>query len=277
MDWEDLRHFAAFAESGSLSGAARRLGVEHATIGRRIAALEAALGLKLVDRRGRRLTLTADGARVAATGLKMSEEALALRRLADGARATITGEVTISAPPAYGALVLMPKLATLAIEHPGLRLRVIGEARMASLDRREADIAIRLSRPETGDVAIRRIDAMIFRLYASPAYLAATPSSQRRFIGSDGAMETSPQQAAIARLAGGNSFALLADHAEIQLAAAAAGMGIAILPDFMAADDPRLVAIEDGQEPLRRDVFLVVHEDLRQAAPLRAVIDILAS
>lgn len=275
MDWDDLRHFAAYAATGSLSGAARRLGVEHATVSRRIAALEAHLDLKLVDRRGRRVALTADGERVAAVAERMHADMVALERLADGARSDLTGEVTISAPPTYAATVLAPKLAGLRRRYPGLVLRLLGETRTASLDRREADIAIRLNRPDQGDLTILKLGDMAFRLYAGAAYLAATLETERGFIGSGGPMGASPQQAHLAKRAGPRGFGLWSDHSEIQLAFAVAGGGIAMLPDFMAEGREDLVVVRPSDPPLVRPVWLVVHSDIRTAASIRAVIECL--
>lgn len=106
-DWENLRYFAALAQAGTLSGAARQLHVEHATIARRIAALETELNLKLVDRRGRRLSLTVDGERIAALVEHMEKDAQAIDRAAESARSELTGDVTISAPPALAAAMLV--------------------------------------------------------------------------------------------------------------------------------------------------------------------------
>lgn len=275
MDWDDLRHFAAFLAGGSLSAAARQLGVEHATVARRLAALERQLELKLVDRRGRRLVLTPDGERVAAVVERMTDDLQAIERLAGGARSEMTGTVTISAPPAYAAAVIAPKLVPLRRRHPGLSVRILGETRFAALERREADVAIRLSRPEAGDLTATRIGHMRFRLYAHPDYLAATPEIERAFIASDGPMAHAPQQAALARIAAGSAFGFRADQAEIQLALAAAGGGVAILPDFMVAGRSDLVALRPEQPPLLREVWLVVHSDLRAAAPIRAVVECL--
>ncbi len=275
MDWDDLRHFAAFVSAGSLSGAARELRIEHATVARRIATLEARLGLKLVDRRGRRLVLTPDGERVAALAARMGEDVRAVERLAAGARSELSGEVTISAPAAYAAAVLAPKLAELGRRHPGLSIRILGEAHLASLERREADIAVRLSRPERGDLTGVRIGTMAFRLYAAPAYLAETSETDWRFIGNEGPMAGAPQQAALERLSGKDRFAFLADHAEIQVALARAGAGIAMLPDFMIGKDEALVPARPDDPPLLREIWLVFHTDMKASAPVRAVIDCL--
>lgn len=274
MDWEDLRHLTAFATAGSLSRAARQLGVEHATVARRIAALEGRLGLKLVDRRGRRLVLTADGEQVAAVAGRMEADVRAIERISRGARSELRGDVTISAPPAYAAAVLVPPLVRLRERHPDLRIHLLGEARTASLERREADIAVRLTRPEAGDLTVIKIGEMPFRFYASPAYLAGTLERDWRFIGSDGPMAGSPQQVIVEKIAADRGFGFDSDHVEIQLALGLAGGGIVMLPDFMVACRTELIPISD--DPLlMREVWLVVHSDMRNAAPVRAVIECL--
>jgi len=275
MNWENIRYFAALAQAGSLSGAARVLGVEHATVSRRVAALEADLCLKLVDRRGRRLCLTEDGRRIAARAEEMMEDALAVRRLAEGTRTDIAGDVVISAPPGLAAKVLAPVLAGLMHRHPALRLHIHGEIRQAELGRREADIALRRSRPEVGDLTIVKLAALSFRFYASPRYLADTARENWVFVGYHEALDGAPQQRAMRDFAGDRPLAVRAGGNEIQQALARAGAGVAMLPDFAAADDPGLVPALPGQTPLYRDLWLVVHSDMKDAAPVRVVADCL--
>jgi DNA-binding transcriptional LysR family regulator len=272
MDWENLRHFAEFATRGSLAAAARQLGVEHATVARRIAALEEALSLKLIDRRGRRLVLTGAGDRIGAIVERMVKDARAVSRVADGARSELRGKVTISAPPALAVTTLAAPLVALQQEHRALTIHLTGESRTASLERREADVAIRLSRPEAGDLVVMRLGNMAFRLYASPRYLIGKSEGEWSFIGYDAPMNRSPQQLALEKLAAGRPFGFLASSLEIQQAAARAAAGIAMLPDFMAATDPDLVLAAPKDPPLLRDVWLVVHSDMKDAAPIRAVI-----
>ncbi|KJC60029.1 LysR family transcriptional regulator [Bradyrhizobium sp. LTSPM299] len=271
MNWDDLRHFSALASTGSLSAAARMLDVEHATVARRIASLEDDLGIPLVDRRGRRWTLTAEGERVATIADKMEADTRAVRRLVDGVRSELSGVITISAPPALAVAILTAPLVDLQNRHPRLTIRIIGEARTASLERGEADIAIRLSRPEDGDLTINKLGEMNFRLYANPEYLAATGQENWRFIGYDGPPTRAPQQAAIEDFAKGRAFSFYASSLEIQQAAARAGAGIAALPDFMATSDPKLVPVLPNAQLVSRDVWLVVHTDLKRAAPVRVI------
>ncbi len=273
MNWDDLRHFSAFAEEGSLLSAARRLRVEHATVARRIESLEASLTLKLVDRRGRRLSLTTEGERIAAIARRMNGEAEAIARIVDASLSSVHGEVTISVPPAFGAAVVAPHVASLTAQHPHLTIRLTGEARQASLDRREADIAIRLSRPLDGDLMIVKLMDIFFRAYASGDYLAKQPRDSWQFIGSDGETGRSPQQAELQRMAGENRICTWTGDVLMQCALASGGGGIAMVPDFLQPEQSGLIAAFPDHPPLMREVWLVVHNDLRRAPAVRAVID----
>ncbi|MFA6266184.1 MAG: LysR family transcriptional regulator [Pseudolabrys sp.] len=270
-DWEDLRHFAALAQCGSWSAAARLLRVEHATVARRVAALERDLKLKLVDRRGRRLELTVAGQQMVPLVERIQRATEIIDRAAVGARAGVEGVVTLSAPPTLAAAILVQPMVALSARHPGLRIQIVGETRRASLDRREADIAIRLSRPTEGDLTVVKLGEIVFRLYASPAYLAATQPADWKFIGYDKDMEAAAHQAALLRYMAGRPFALRVSTADIQLAAARIGGGIVMLPDFMAADDDQLVLAAPNEPSIIQGVWLLVHTDMKNAAPIRVV------
>jgi len=276
MDWQDLRHFLSLASTGSLSGAARLLGVEHATVARRVAALEEAMGVRLVDRRGRQLMLTAEGERVAKVAMRMEAEAegLAHIRKSDG---SVEGEVTLSVPPTYAAMRLMQPLAKVRAGHPGLRLRIIGETRYASLERREADIAVRLQRPEKGEFTVRRIDSFAMRLYASPDYLQGRPSGAWDFIAYDETMDAAPQQRWLKARAGAAGYTLRASSLEMQVELARLGCGVAVLPDFLAAGDANLCPAEPDADPLHREVWMTVHSDIKDVPSIRVVLDALGS
>ena len=271
MDWTDLHHFAVLAHAGSLSAAARKLGVEHATVARRVTALETSLGVSLVDRRGRRWKLTSDGERIAAIAERMESDAQAVRRAAGGARSELTGLVRISAPPALAVAYLAKPLVSLQRRNPALSISLAGESRIASLDRGEAEVAVRLSRPDRGDLTIVKLGQMAFGLYARADYLAKTPEASRRFVGYDGGDGRTPQQAALESYAKGRSFSFHASSLEIQQALVGAGAGIGALPEFMARTDRSLAPVASKQKLMMRDIWLVVHSDLKGAAPIRAV------
>ncbi|MBN9889031.1 LysR family transcriptional regulator [Salipiger abyssi] len=273
MNWDDLRHFACFAEAGSLSGAARHLKVEHATIARRIAALEAELNLKLVDRRGRRLVLTPAGKRIAALSAQMQGEAESVLRYARSATMTVSGDVTISAPPAFAAALMAAPLTGLRKQHPELNIFISGDIHTVSLERREADIAIRLHRPEHGALTAVKLGEIAFRLYACPDYLSGRAESDWAYIRLGGALAEAPQQSALGDLATGRGLA--ADQIEMQHALVRAGAGVAMLPDFLAASDPALTRAAPGAPPLTREVWMICHTDMAASAPVRAVFETL--
>ena len=276
-DWEDIRHFVTLAREGTLSAAARTLGVDHATVARRVAALEASTGLKLVDRRARATLLTEDGRRVAAVAAPMEEAAFALSRTAQAAKPGVDGEVTISAPPNFASAVIAPQLVRLRQQHPGIRIKLMGEKRRASLSRREADVALRLSRPVETGLFMRKIGSFGFSLYGAPAYLNKTPPHAFAFIGYDASMAESPQEVWLRAVIGEREVVLRTNDLETQIAAARSGLGIAALPHYLGEGDPRLQRHDVPGRPVSRDVWLLVHRDLRQVPPVRAVMEFLVS
>lgn len=277
LDWEDLRHFTVLAREGTLSAAARALGVDHATVARRVAALEAATALKLIDRRSRTTALTDDGRRIAAIAAPMEETAFAVGRAAQAAKPGIGGEVAISAPPSLANALIAPQLIRLRQRHPGIRIRLIGEKRRASLNRREADLALRLVRPADQGLIVRKIGSFGFSLYGAPAYLKETPPHAFAFIAYDSVLDDTPQQQWLKAIAGRNEIVLRTNDLENQAAAARAGVGLAALPHYLGDGDPQLKRHEVTQKPVSRDVWLLVHRDLRHAPAVRAVMEFLVA
>lgn len=274
IDWDDLRHFLALAQAGTFLGAARQIGVEHATISRRIAALEKDLGRKLVDRRGRRIVLTDDGEQVARHAALVAQQMAVIEQLGRASATEMRGHVRISAPPALSSVLLAKPVAAIRREHPGIEITLVGEKRLASLNRREADIAVRMSRPEDGDYAIAKIGEMAFHLYASKAYLETVAEAQWTFIGYDEGMNASPQQLRLFELAACRPIAIRSSVLEFQAAAARLGGGVVLLPDFAVSDADDLQRIED-ENPLRREVWLVVHAEIKDVPAIRVVMEAL--
>ena len=275
FDWEDFRHFAALARAGTLAGAARELKVDHATVGRRVASLEAALGLALVTRLARSYVLTPAGARIATFAAGFEEAAEAVARTVRAGASGTDARVVLSAPPAFATAVLAPALAKLHDLRPGLRVVLIGEARSASLARQEADVAIRLSRPtDTGYVA-RRAGTMRFAFHAAPGY-CDRPERSWEFIGHDRTQGGLPQDELLRRVAGARPVILETNDLASQRSAAAAGIGIATLPDFLASGPPRLEEVPIPGGELLREMWIVIHADMRRSPPVRIVMDFLA-
>ena len=274
-DWEDLRHFVVLAREGTLSAAARMLGVDHATVARHVAALEADTGLKLIDRRARSYQLTDDGKRIAATAMPMEEAAFAVGRAVQAARPGLRGEVTISSPPSLTNVLIAPQLFRLRHRHPGIRIKLIGEKRSASLNRREADVALRVSRPQEPGLIVRKIGSFGFSLYGAPSYLKEMPPHAFAFVAYDDSMNDAPQQKWLMTVAAGNEIVLRTNDLENQVAAARTGVGLAVLPHFVGDPDPRLKRHDVTPAPPSRDVWLLVHRDLRHSPLVRAVMEFL--
>lgn len=275
MDWEDVRVFLALAEQGSLSAAARRLDVDHTTVARRLAALEATLGVRLADRLPRAVSLTEAGRRFAARAAGMRDEAFALQRLARGLDAAEGGAVRVSAPPVFARVVVAPRLGELRRRHPGIVLDLIADQAFADLDRSEADLALRLSRPEPRGLIGRKLGEMRFGVYAAPDYLERPPAAWE-FVAHDRMPPELPQEAWLEEFRDGRPVTFRSNDNGILAAAARAGVGVALLPRYLAEAEPGLVALNPGRPLPSREIWLAVHDDVRRAPRVRAVIDFLA-
>jgi DNA-binding transcriptional LysR family regulator len=271
MDWGDLRYFVALARQGTLSGAAREVGAEHTTVARRVSALEASLGVHLFERDAKGFVLTPEGERMIETAYRIEAEIFGLQRTADSEAAGLTGVVRISAPPMFASAFLTPRLVALRRSHPGLVLELAGESRSVSLSRREADIAIRLARPEPSSVVARQTGRLAHGLYAAPDYLSRTPEAAWEFIGYDEHLDHTPQQRWLTSVARGRPLVFRTNALASLHSAAAAGMGLAVLPRFLGDPDPGLERLPVDAAAAARELWLVVHPDLRRSPRVRLV------
>lgn len=286
FDWNDMRHFIALAEAGTLSGAARRMAVEHATVARRVAALEQSLGIALVRRAARRWHLTEAGRDIASVADGMQAQAHALERAVLARRHGRAARVTVSAPPAFASIFLAPRLSAFGARHPEIDLTLHGTQALASLHRQEADIAIRIGRPTEVDYVARRIGQLSYGLYAAPAY-TALPPERWQFIAYDTSFDHAPEQKWIYEMAAGRRIGFRSNDLMSQLAAARGGMGVAALPRYLAGNTAGnkagiragvdggegLVAVPGDARAFTRDFYLVVHADMRRQTAIRAVMD----
>ena len=275
FDWEDLRHFLALADAGTLSGAARALNVDHATVGRRVSALEAVLGGPLIERLPKRWVLTESGHRVQELAQGMQVQAHALERALRAKYLPLSGTVTLSTPPVFASQFLAPRLATLRRLYPDLHLTLLGAKAVASLSQQEADIAVRISRPREASSVARKIGTMEFWLYAAPGY-DARPEAEWQFIAYDHSMDEAVEQAWLREFAGDRPIVFRANDLTSQIAAARAGVGIAALPCFVALPDAGLASLSVDLKRASRDIYLVVHADLRRMPAVRAVLEFVA-
>ena len=276
IDWEDVRHFVAVAQSGTISGAARRLKVDHATVSRRLAALEVTLDVRLVDRLPRSCRLTAIGGRVFERAVAMEAGADGISRLAKAAHAPLVGRVALSAPPVLVAHLFAEQLARFRADNPDIRLSLSAQARQISLSHREADVAVRLAPPDEARTVARKVGIMAFGLYAHRSYAHLAAPERWQFIAFDRSFADMPQQSWLLRIAEDRPIACELNHISEHLIAVRAAVGVAGLPRFLGERDRDLVRLQ-GVPSFARDIWLAVHRDLRKNRTVRAVMDFAAA
>jgi DNA-binding transcriptional LysR family regulator len=277
--WDDLRVFLAAHRGRSLAGAARLLRLDATTVGRRLAALESALGARLFDRTREGLSLTREGARVLAAAERIEEQLLGVEREVGGSDSRLEGPLRLTAGEGLMSLVLVPHLLAFRERHPGIDLELRTDARPLDLARREADVAVRLFRPREEALVVRRLGTLPYGLYGSEAYFArkgrprtARELSRHELVTFDAALDTVPEMRWLRRHAPGARYAVRANSTSALLAACASGHGLAALATAFAATDPRLVRVVPGAKLPAREVWSAVHQELRGNARVRALV-----
>lgn len=279
FDWNDLTAFLAVARTGRLTAAAARLGVDHSTLSRRIAALEHALKAKLFDRSPSGYTLTEAGSRLVATAEQIERLALGAEETIGGSANTVEGVVRIGAPGGFGSWFLAPRLATLRALHPELRVELVAASSAFSLAKRDVDVAITVSRPPAGRLTAARLAEYDLALYAAPDYLAAHPQIRatgdlagHRFVSYIEDLLHFPELDFLRHVAPEGSTALATSNIFAQFFATRAAAGLCVLPGFLAGAEPGLVRVLADAVKLTRSLWLVVHQDLAELARIRAVV-----
>lgn len=283
LDWNDLRYAVAIAESRTLTAAAKKLRVSQPTVGRRLAALEEALGTPLFLRGARGMIPTPAGTRLLASMASLARELAALERgAADDAR-VVRGAVRIAVTETTAAHLLERTIPRLRRAHPELVCELETSNAAADLARGEADVAVRLVAPEGAELMARKLGTLAYAVYASPAYLErrGAPSDLASLAGHDVVaphreLATGPEARWLGAQLRGGTASLRAHSMPALARAAAAGLGLVVLPTTIAEDEPglRLVAIVRDLPP--RPVYLVTHRDARRIARIRAVADAIA-
>lgn len=275
MDWQDLNYFLALARHGSLSAAAKELGVDHATVSRRITALENSLGLRLTERQPRRTTLTGHGRIIASGADEMYRITDRIRIQARSLVAEPAAPVNISASPAVAAHLIAPAVAGFTRKHPGITLSLSGVSHHVFLNKSEADVAVRLERPDDPDLMTRRIGTMRFGLYASP-FWQGIPEEEWVFIAYDSTLAHITQQQWLESLLNGRRVIFRASDLMAQQQAARKGLGIVTLPCFMGDNDGELVRLQEHLPSPVRNIWLVAYPELKRDHAAVVVMEFLA-
>jgi len=279
MDWDDLRSFLAIARNRSLSGAARELGLQQSTMSRRLEAMEARSGARLLQKTPRGYELTPLGEAVLGNAERMEAEAIAVERVVQGRDVALSGVVRLTTVEVIANLVLPQAIAALHAQYPGITVDVLSESRSLSLSKREADLAIRMTRFEGNELVSRRMATAGAALYASSDYLDRYGMPPE---GTDHALITvlddqayMPEAVWLREVMAGARVAVRTNSRDAQLASVRAGLGIACLPCFLADGVSGVQQITGVGAGPKREVWLGVHADLRHMPRIRAVIDVL--
>ncbi|MCJ9693476.1 MULTISPECIES: LysR family transcriptional regulator [Rhizobium] len=281
MNWDDVRIFLAVARTGQILAASKRLGLNHATLSRRLTSLEAALKTRLFIRRTNGCELTAEGEVFLASAERMETEMLAAQASLGHTDTAIAGTVRVGAPDGFGVSFLAPRMGRLIERHPELKIQLVPVPRSFSLSQREADIAITLERPEQGRLVSSKLTDYTLGLYASRDYLAS-----RGTPGDIDALKAHPRIGYVEDLIFTASLNFSGEvmrswdaSFEISTAigqteAVRSGAGIGILHDYIARQYPELQRILP-EVSIRRAYWTTYHETARDLMRVRSVADFL--
>jgi DNA-binding transcriptional LysR family regulator len=283
FDWNKSRSFLVTAEEGSLSAAARELGMAQPTLGRQVDGLEQELGIVLFERVGRGLTLTPSGFELLQHVRDMGEAAGRVSMTALGQSQALEGTICISASETYAAVLLPPIIAKLRILEPGIQVEIVVANHASDLRRREADIAIRNFRPTEPDLIAKKIGDADAVLYATPDYIAKIGNPTKPcdlhhadFVNMDhGGMMIKGLNTLGLGLTEAN-FPLLTESYLVMWELVRQGAAIGILDAHIGDADPVVRRVLPDLEPLVFPIWLVSHRELNTSRRIRRVYDFLA-
>lgn len=276
MDWSDLRIFLAVARTGTLGAAARSLGQSQPTMGRRLRALETAVGHTLFQRTADGFVLTDEGNAVLEHAERMEEEALAFERRLAGSDVQLEGMLRLSSSDWFGIHMLAPVLAEFGERHPKVCVELLSDARLYSLPRREADIAFRIRAFEEPEVVSRRLVHVSYAVYAAAGagIELSGGGAGVRVITMDTAFAEMPDAQWLKQVLPDAEVAMRSNSRLVQAEFCRQGRGLAVLPRPLGDRIPGIVPVDFGEEPPGRDTYVGYHRDLRRLSRLRALLDL---
>ena len=268
FDWNDLRYFLEVARRGKLSAAALRIGVDHTTVSRRIVALEEQLGVTLFLRKNRTYSLSDEGRRLLSYAEKMEQNSLELMDEITPTSKGLTGTVRLATPEAFGSQFLAPHCISFHSRHPAVTLELVAETRQHSFTKREADIAITLARPQHGRIKSEKITDYRLRLYAAPAYLQKHPPivqlsdlKHHHFIWYVDELLPVPELRLLDKAIPNPNVIFRTTNVTGQARAAESGLGIALLPCYVADKIKGLTTVLPREISVMRELWLSTHID----------------
>jgi DNA-binding transcriptional LysR family regulator len=281
LDWDDLRYFLAVSRAGSLSGAAKKLGVNHSTVLRRLSGLEARLDVRLFERFQTGYAMTAAGEDLHARLEPLAEQIEALERQLGGLNAALTGTIRITSTDTMVHGLLTPSLAQFRRAHPGIQLQVVVNNTFLNLTKREADVAVRPSNQPPDNLVGRPVGAIQTAVYASKKYLsesakaglAATDWAAHPWVALDEGLSHVAQARWFASHVPPERAALRADSLLGMVDAVREGIGLGMLLCLLAEREDDLVRLAPPPRELDTQVWVLTHPDLRRVQRVKALTD----
>ena len=272
-----MRFFLELARRNKLSRAALRLGVEHTTVARRISTLETKLELTLFERKDRQYQLTEDGRRLLVHAEAMEANSLSLLNELEAKTTGPEGKVRIATPEAFGSQFLAKHCPAFHKRHPGITLELVAETTNMTMNRRDADIAITLAPPERGRLNTKKLGSYRLRLYAAPSYLQVHPPivrlsdlNKHYFIWYVDDLLPIPELKILDKAISKPNIVFSSTNVTAQATAAEHGLGIALLPCFLADQLKGLTPVLPGELSIIRDLWLSVHKDQQNQSTIDA-------
>lgn len=275
MEWSDVKVFLAVARAGTLGGAARLVGQTQPTMGRRLRALEEALGQRLFQRGSAGFVLTEEGQSVLQHAQRIEDEALAIERRLAGGQLALSGLLRISSSDWFGVHVLAPWCAEFMDRHPDVTIELITDSRLFSLARREADIVFSIAPFREPEVVQRCFMRLDYGLYVARSRRAALPRRGKglRLVTMDSAFEDLPDVAWLKHAFPEGRVVFGSNSREAQARLCAAGAGVAVLPCALADAIAGLRRVARAEPPPGREVWVGYHQDLRHTGRLRVFLE----
>lgn len=283
LDWDGLRYFLEVARTQRVSAAALRLGVQHSTVSRRIQTLEREIGTVLFDKsKATGFTLTEDGRRFFTYAEQIEGTLISAREEISGQSAALSGHLRVGSTEGFGSYVLAPLMTDFQRRFPAITLDIMPVPRFISLSKREADIAISLERPQRGPYLCTKLLDYSLKLYGSHEYLSRAAPIRRKadlaehsFIGYVEELLFSDRLRYLDDIIATNRVSFKSTSVIAQYHATLHGQSLAILPCFIAAQDPRLQAVLVDDILVTRSFWMYCHEDLRHSKRVMALWDFL--
>jgi len=279
MDWSDVRVFLAIAREGTLVGAARKLGQTQPTMGRRLRALEEAVGHALFQRTAEGFALTDEGTAMLSHAEGMEQEALAIERQIAGRAQQLEGTLRVTSFDWFGAQILAPVLAKFADLHPRVTVELLTDPRFLSLSRREADLAFRIGPFDEPDAVSRKLMRIRYGVYMRKGleHPVAGNGTGANLLAMDSAFAGTPDDSWLQKMLPKARTVFRSNSRDAQASMCHQGVGVAVLPVPLANADAGLERVDLGTDPPSRDVWIGYHRDLRRLARLRALLELVVA